>query len=294
MINRDKFFAGVRTRIFAGHISQGQFDGLTRILAEWDRRALTDLRWLAYMLATVFHETSQTMQPVREGGGEAYLRSKVYYPWVGEGLVQVTWETNHRKFGATKPGQLMTWPIALRALFDGMIKGMFTTKKLADYFSGAREDWTGARKIINGTDRAELIAGYGRSFHAAIKAAYEPAPAPKVSTAAKAGAGAIVVATAGAASGHDWIGGDHWMTYLIIGIGFALVLLLGLVAALAKKPETIVPSAPSPLDLPKEGWKPAPGPTAPRERLKAGLGKLSSLGSAWIKPRSMSQRPAPT
>jgi len=107
------------------------------------------------------------------------------------------------------------------------------------------------------------------------------APASKASTAAKAGAGAIVVATGAAAGGHDWIGGDHWMTYLIIGIGFALVLLLGLIAALAKKPkpvgEWVGPVLPpAPLPLPTQRSTPLVA-----DPLKAGLAKLASANSAW-------------
>ncbi|MCZ4089314.1 hypothetical protein [Sinorhizobium psoraleae] len=118
-------------RAFGGRLTQSQIDGMTAILDEWDRRKLLDKRWLAYMLATTFHETAATMQPIRERGGEKWdLRGKAYYPWVGEGLVQVTWEENHRKFGATKPGQLLKMPIAIKALFDGMTKGMFTSASL--------------------------------------------------------------------------------------------------------------------------------------------------------------------
>jgi len=171
MIDRKRFFDGVRAGPFPGKLTAQQVDGLTRILDEWDRRKLSDLRFLAYMLATVYHETAHTMQPVREMGGERYLRSKKYYPWVGEGLVQVTWEANARKFGAKKPGDLLTWPIALVALFDGMLKGMFTGKKLADYFTKTTSDWRNARRIINGTDRADLIAGYAKQFHADLVAA---------------------------------------------------------------------------------------------------------------------------
>jgi putative chitinase len=53
-------------------------------------------------------------------------------------------------------------------MFVGMNRGMFTGKKLSDYFSGTTEDWVNARRIINGTDRAALIAGYGRIFYSAI------------------------------------------------------------------------------------------------------------------------------
>jgi len=177
-INRAAFYAAVRSAF--GPLKQGQVDGFNNILNEWERRGGGDDRHLAYMLATVWHETAATMQPVREYGGEAYLRSKRYYPWVGEGLVQVTWEENHRKFGATKPGQLLTWPIALKALFDGMNKGMFTGKKLSDYFSATKDDPRNARRIINGMDRADLLAGYHAKFLKAIRAAKaaEPPPIP--------------------------------------------------------------------------------------------------------------------
>lgn len=170
MIERKSFFGLVRNSIFPGMLGPGQVDGMNRILDEWERRNLTDLRHLAYMLATVYWETAHTMQPIREMGGEEYLRSKKYYPWVGEGLVQVTWESNHRKYGATAPGQLMTWPKALKALFDGMIEGHFTNKKLSHYFGAGVSDWVNARRIINGIDRAQEIAAIARKFYSALLA----------------------------------------------------------------------------------------------------------------------------
>src|SRR5215204_1211369 len=86
LIDRRVFFERVR-RSF-GKLRQPQVDGFNKILDEWERRGLTDRRWLANMLAQVWRETGRKMQPVREGGGERYLRSKRYYPWVGEGLIQ--------------------------------------------------------------------------------------------------------------------------------------------------------------------------------------------------------------
>lgn len=157
-------------------MSQGQVEGVQNILAyrnkNWPKMSDDEL---AYLLATVVHETGHTMQPVREMGGERYLRTKKYYPWVGEGLVQVTWEANAKKFGAKKPGDLMTWPIALRAAFEGMIKGIFTGKKLADYIGNGKVDYIGARRIINGTDRAKLVAGYAHSFRDAFRQANQNA-----------------------------------------------------------------------------------------------------------------------
>lgn len=183
-MNRNVFFEYVRKAPFGGRLTQSQVEGMNKILDEWENRGLQDDRWLAYMLATTFHETAYTMQPVREMGGEKYLRSKRYYPWVGEGLVQVTWEVNHRKFGATKPGQLLTWPIALRGLFDGMIDGVYTGKKLGHYFNEKIDDPVNARRIINGTDKAKLVAKYHENFLDSIKAAREKVeePAPEIKT----------------------------------------------------------------------------------------------------------------
>lgn len=181
--NRQTFFAYVRRAPFGGRLVQAQIDGMNRILDYWGKSSLTDVRWLAYMLATTFHETAATMQPIREMGGEAYLRSKRYYPWVGEGLVQVTWEANHKKFGATAPGQLLTWEKALPTLFKGCTNGMFTGKRLSDYFNGLKEEPVGARRIINGTDKASLIAGYYKNFLDALNAADVATPQPTDATA---------------------------------------------------------------------------------------------------------------
>lgn len=241
-MNRTTFFAYARRAPFGGKLSQAQVDGLNQILDEWERRELRDERWLAYMLATTFHETAMTMQPVRERGGEAYLRKKAYYPWVGEGLVQVTWEANHRKFGATKPGQLLTWPIALRAIFDGMTKGMFTGKKLADYFSASVDDPINARRIVNSTDKAKLIAGYHKNFLDAITASQQSQPAdvkpedakPDDVPASQSGSiGTIAVTTGGAAAAslvaavqNPW-GFGAFALIIIAGSIFAWLILSG-------------------------------------------------------------------
>ena len=235
-LNRTTLFAYVRRAPFGGRLTQQQVDGVNKILDEWESRGLADLRWLAYMLATTFHETAAKMQPIREMGSEKYLKSKPYYPWVGEGLVQVTWEANAKKFGATKPGQLLEWPLALRALFDGMIEGMFTGKKLADYFSVTVDDPVGARRIVNGTDKAQLIAGYHKSFLDAIThAAAIEKPADVTSEAAKPDAPSLVLDKATIGAGATAAGGilatvlgavsSPWAfatAALIIGVGLLL------------------------------------------------------------------------
>lgn len=171
-MDKKKFFDAIRDSLFDGSLTARQVIGLDKIIDYWLLRfPQVTVAQMAYILATIHHETGRAMEPVREAGGEKYLRSKRYYPWVGEGLVQVTWEVNARKFGANKPGDLMTWPIALYAAFYGMIEGVFTGKKLSDYINAKRIDYLNARRIINGVDRAQRIANIANLYLAALKAA---------------------------------------------------------------------------------------------------------------------------
>lgn len=131
----------------------------------------------AYVLATAFHETAHTMKPVREYGGEAYLKKKKYYPYVGMGYVQLTWRENYdkasRKLGVdfvTNPKLLLKQEYAAKILVIGMVEGWFTTRKLSDYITLYKSDFKGARRIINGTDKAALIAGYADQYDALLKA----------------------------------------------------------------------------------------------------------------------------
>ena len=62
MIDREIFFNAVRDELFSGAMQQVQVDGMSVILAVWEYQGggtpMTDDRWLAYMLATTYHETA--------------------------------------------------------------------------------------------------------------------------------------------------------------------------------------------------------------------------------------------
>lgn len=176
MVNKELFYQKIRIDLFPHTISDKQVDGMEAILNEWEARAFTDLRWLAYILATVYHETGKTMNPVKEYGGEKYLKSKKYYPYYGRDLVQTTWLENYKKVRdftgvdvVTIPDLITDLTVAAKVAIEFMNKGYYTGKKLADYFDADTEDWINARRIINGTDRANMIAGYGYRFHGALK-----------------------------------------------------------------------------------------------------------------------------
>lgn len=195
-MNRKIFFDQVRGTVFVGFLSDDQVSGMDAVLNEWDRRKLSDIRWLAYMLATDYHETAHTMQAIAEygkGGGRSYgaIKAETGKAYYGRGLVQLTWDYNYKKMGELlgvdlyrKPELALQLPIAVQIMFEGMIRGTFTGNKLSDYFTASKADWYNARRIINGTDRADLIAGYAKKFHAALEAAtvrgsvIEPMPIP--------------------------------------------------------------------------------------------------------------------
>lgn len=172
MLNLKKFFYTVRA--FAGSLDQGQIDGFQHILKKVQEADISDHRWTAYMLGTAWHETAKTMEPVTEYGSQAYLKSKKYYPFVGRGYVQLTWDYNYKRYGILdEPERALDPDFAAYIMIDGMTKGIFTGKKLSDYFNASTEDWVNARRIINGLDRAQEVGKYGKTFYEAIKAGME-------------------------------------------------------------------------------------------------------------------------
>jgi len=129
---------------------------------------------LAYILATVQHETAGTFLPIEEygkGRGRAYgalVLGNVYY---GRGYVQLTWLQNYKVMTEKLGIDLVAYPekalekeIALKIMFIGMDEGLFTGKKLSQYFNEVCEDPISARKIINGKDKAKQIAELYRNF----------------------------------------------------------------------------------------------------------------------------------
>ena len=66
------------------------------------------------------------------------------------------------------PARAMGMATAAAILVTGMEEGLFTGRRLGDYFSAGRSDWTNARRIVNGLDRAGQVAALGRAFHRAL------------------------------------------------------------------------------------------------------------------------------
>jgi len=186
--NRDVYFDAVRDALFEGALEQIHVDGQSVILAVWEYQGggtpMRDLRWLAYMLATTYHETAKRMWPITEYGSPSYLQGKEYYPYVGRGFVQLTWKDNYQKASqilslyddrdlVDHPELALDSLIATRILFRGMAEGWFTGRKLGQYFNATEDDPLNARQIINGNDCDDQIAGYHHTFLAALTLAWE-------------------------------------------------------------------------------------------------------------------------
>lgn len=143
----------------------------------------------AYVLATTHHET----------GGYRWLR-EIWGPtpaqkryegrkdlgntepgdgkrFMGRGFCHITGRRNYEDWSRRLGIDLVSNPalaekpeIAAKIIVKGMLLGTFTGRKLSDYITLQKSDFKGARKIINGTDRASLIAGYAVAYDKLLKA----------------------------------------------------------------------------------------------------------------------------
>lgn len=197
------FFDHVREKLFAGSLNQSQVDGINALILAGVEQSLT-MQKHAYVLATAFHETARTMQPVREYGrgagrkygtwqtnsvgvkycpknggtaADVYTQDECPHLFYGRGHVQLTWFDNYfyagKKLGVdliAKPDLALQTDISAKIIVLGMKEGWFTGKRLSDYINDHEDDYVNARRIVNGTDQADQIARYARIFETALNA----------------------------------------------------------------------------------------------------------------------------
>jgi len=204
-LDADRFIAQYKRQfaaeIKANGLSQTAINGLKQLIGFINQDAnMTDVRWVAYMLATAKAETSR-FQPVSESpnlwkqhdrfdkqhnrwdyGHPERAPNGTYQIYYGRGYAQLTWESLYLKLGkalqiggssnalANDPSLALVPQNAYKIMSYGMIHGSFTGRGLSRYINGSKTDYYNARKIINGLDRAPTIAGYAQRFEAALRA----------------------------------------------------------------------------------------------------------------------------
>ena len=194
-----KFWATLRVKLGSNtqrrRFTAEQVEGVKAILAACKGWPIS---WTAYALATAWHETAFTMQPVKERGGSAYL-TRMYdvtgarpalarkygnttpgdgVRYCGRGYVQLTWRAGYAKAGKAlgvpleaEPDMALLPDIAAQIMRKGMEQGWFTGMTLAKALPrklGTYAQFMTARKIINGTDKAATIAVYAIAFQDAL------------------------------------------------------------------------------------------------------------------------------
>lgn len=196
-IDHAKFFNGYREAY--SRISQDTVNGLEQIGQHMEIDPdITDLRWAAYMLATIKHECGNTWHPITERGPRDYFNKYNAgtpigkrlgntqpgdgFLYRGRGYVQITGRANYAKMTKAlglgpdedlvkDPDQALRPMIAYRIMSIGMRQGLFTGKKLSDYINADKCDYKNARRIINGTDQADKIKAYAETLEKILRGA---------------------------------------------------------------------------------------------------------------------------
>jgi len=181
-----EFYARVRAGILGPILTPDEVAGCEAILKAMEGLPLSHA---AYALATAYHETNGTMEPVREAywltedWRKKHLR---YWPHYGRGYVQITWDFNYAKaddklgLGGTlkaKPDRALEPAIAAGIMRWGMVEGWFACDKVGRHTLARHlppvatlEQFKSARRIINGVDKDLLIARHALQFQAALQA----------------------------------------------------------------------------------------------------------------------------
>lgn len=180
------FYGSIRETLFGGKITEYQFSLLSALVQRIETFPFHGVKQMAYVLATAHWETGRFRYMEEIASGGAYEKradlgntQKGDGPlFKGRGYVMLTGRKNYEWAADNVDMSLIEFPenasrphIAAEIIITGMVEGVFTGKKLDDYITGEKADYYGARAIVNGTDRAELIADLAERYEKALVSA---------------------------------------------------------------------------------------------------------------------------
>lgn len=133
---------------------------------------------IAYVLATAEHE-SQNFTALEENFGRKQAVDRGYQggeDYFGRGYAHLTHDYNYRAMGQRlgiaeleQQPQLAAQPEhAANILAVGMREGIYTGRRLDRYINDEATDYVQARRVVNGIDKADHIAGLARDWEGQV------------------------------------------------------------------------------------------------------------------------------
>ena len=191
-------FAIIRLKF--GSLSQEAVDNINLIVETCEKYNLSYPQ-SAYVLASIAWETAHTFKAIAEygkgkgrkygtlytnskgqkygiagSGGNTYLYSDYPHLYYGRGHIQNTWLDNYKYIKqrtgvdvVNNPDLLLDDKLSVEITVLALKEGWYTGKKLGDYINNTKKDYVGARRCVNGTDKAKEIANYAVVFEKALR-----------------------------------------------------------------------------------------------------------------------------
>jgi hypothetical protein len=157
-------------------------------------KELQNIPQVAYVLATIRHETGNAFRPITEtGSGMAYegradlgnVQPGDGPRFRGRGYILLTGRTNYRQFNTAlglegtdkdlvaNPEAALDPLIAYRIASIGMLRGSFTGRRLGYFVNEQQKDYIKARRVVNGSDQAEAIASAAAKIESILRESLE-------------------------------------------------------------------------------------------------------------------------